>query len=187
MFCVCFSLILLLYFTSLYHCMQLFMDQQLLLTYHYVIYSLINYIFISLYFVHCLSSSCANGCNGRVLKHTVKLERDNCSKFIHIRRLPVDKEEYHKRHHGWPCPHCCGILYAFNGIDDDHCFASALYEPISDIPVSMDTIYGYHLSNWNLAYINKCRSSWHACLFTCLLVQQGRHGSGVSLFVSNNI
>ena len=82
-------------------------------------------------------------CNGRVSRHPVKLECDNCSTFIHIQCLPVDKEEYDvitKRNHGWTCPHCCGILYAFNGIDDDHCFASALYELISDIPVSMDTI-----------------------------------------------
>ena len=82
-------------------------------------------------------------CNGSVLSHSVKLECDNCSKFIHIQCLPVDKEEYDvltKRNHGWTCPHCCGILYAFNGIDDDHCFASALYELISDIPVSMYTI-----------------------------------------------
>ena len=82
-------------------------------------------------------------CNGRVLRHSVKLECDCCTNSIHIQCLPVDKDEYNvivKRNHGWTCPHWCGILYAFNGIDDDHCFASALYELISDIPLSMDTI-----------------------------------------------
>ena len=71
-------------------------------------------------------------CNGRVLRHSVKLECDNCSKFIHIQCLPLDKVEYDvitKWNHGWTCPHCCGIFYAFNGIDDDHCFASA-FQPL---------------------------------------------------------
>ena len=82
-------------------------------------------------------------CNGGLLRHSVKLECDSCSKSIHIQCLPVDKEEYDviiKRNHGWAYSYFCGILYAFNGIADDHCFASALYELISNIPVSMSTI-----------------------------------------------
>ena len=108
-----------------------------------IMYSVLYILSIFYYHLVYMAVSRYPICNGRVFSHSVKLECDNCSKFIHIKCLPVDKEVYGvitKRNHGWTCQHCCGILYAFNGIDDDHCFASALYELILDIPVSTYTI-----------------------------------------------